>query len=223
MIRVVTAGRRAKRSRICVSLGAVEDPTVDRTPSAFISLCTVSKGGFAPGALEPGKNAIDHQLAIVSRNPVRFECRAIAIALEQKQRTGVIDVMKHLIAESAWLGERPQAQLGSQPEHIAERFLAHLPPADRDDLFRQTRCSSASAPGTPRAPRHGSSAARNCGVLRKPLHAIFLSAATSSLASGPADAGFWPVMRRPSTITRGCQLAADEYSAPSALSASSSS
>jgi hypothetical protein len=51
----------------------------------------------------------------------------------------------------------------------------------------------------------------------------FLSAANSSFAIGPAEAGFWPVMSRPSTTTFGCQFAVEEYSAPSARSASSSS
>jgi hypothetical protein len=51
----------------------------------------------------------------------------------------------------------------------------------------------------------------------------FLSAANSSFAIGPAEAGFWPVMSRPSTTTLGSQFAVEEYSAPSARSASSSS
>jgi hypothetical protein len=58
---------------------------------------------------------------------------------------------------------------------------------------------------------------------RSPLNHARLRAASNSFASGPAEAGFCPVMRRPSTTTRGCQLDVDAYSAPSALSASSSS
>ncbi len=52
---------------------------------------------------------------------------------------------------------------------------------------------------------------------------VFSRAASSSLASGAAEAGFCPVMRRPSTTTCASQFPADEYWAPSARSASSSS
>ena len=42
---------------------------------------------------------------------------------------------------------------------------------------------------------------------RRVPQATRFNAASNSFASAPADAGFWPVMRRPSTITLVCQLA----------------
>src|SRR5262249_31477052 len=45
-------------------------------------------------------------------------------------------MLKHLVTQAAWLGERFQAQLGCELEHIAEGILARLPPAYRDDLSR---------------------------------------------------------------------------------------